>query len=150
MTVNPGDEFVDQILTSLKIISMIKEGQKVCVRNGLLSLEAKSSGLRVAFRRWVNNDNRSTTISYVKNVINNALDIVKIHSDQRTICKIKKSLSDCITGLSSLAVTYDTDASVTATIAVMQDRIRTNTETQGECENRNPPSERKSHKSGQH
>lgn len=151
MTPNPGDEFVDQILTSLKIISMIKEGQKVCVRNGLLSLEPKSSGIRVAFRRWINNDNRSTTISYIKNVINNALDILKIHNETRTINKIKNSLSDCITGLSSLAVTYDTDASVTATITVMQDRIRTNTEytDQSSSETRGVQSERKSHKSGQ-
>ena len=150
MTVSPGDEFVDQILTSLKIISMIKEGQKVCVRNGLLSLEIKSSGIRVAFRRWVNNDNRNTTISYVKNVINNALDIINIHTDHKTILKIKKSLIECITGLSRLAVTYDSDAGVTATISVMQDRIRTHTEAGIDGENRNIPSERKSHKSGQH
>ena len=150
MTVSPGDEFVDQILTSLKIISMIKEGQKVCVRNGLLSLENKSSGIRVAFRRWVNNDNRNTTISYVKNVINNALDIINIHTDQKTILKIKRSLIECITGLSRLAVTYDSDAGVTATISVMQDRIRTNTEAGIDGENRHIPSERKSHKSGQH
>ena len=51
-----GEEFVDQILTSLKIISMIKEGQKVCVRNGLLTLEPESTGIRVAFRRWIHND----------------------------------------------------------------------------------------------
>jgi hypothetical protein len=128
MTVNPGDEFVDQILTSLKIISMIKEGQKVCVRNGLLSLETKSSGIKVALIRWINNDNRNTTLSYIKNVINNALDIIKIHNDENTKNKIKVSLTECITGLSSLGVTYSNDAGISATIVVMQDRIRTNIE----------------------
>lgn len=132
MTVNPGDEFVDQILTSLKIISMIKEGQKVCVRNGLLSLETKSSGIKVAFRRWMNNDNRNTTLSYIKNIINNSLDIIKIHTDENTKNKIKTALADCITGLSSLAVTYSNDAGISATIVVMQDRIRTNIELRGE------------------
>ena len=132
MTVNPGDEFVDQILTSLKIISMIKEGQKVCVRNGLLSLETKSSGIKVAFRRWLNNDNRNTTLSYIKNVINNSLDIIKIHTDENTKNKIKTALADCITGLSSLAVTYSNDAGISATIVVMQDRIRTNIEFRSE------------------
>ena len=132
MTVNPGDEFVDQILTSLKIISMIKEGQKVCVRNGLLSLETKSSGIKVALRRWLNNDNRNTTLSYIKNVINNSLDIIKIHNDENTKSKIKTALSDCITGLSSLAVTYSNDAGISATVVVMQDRIRTNIEFRSE------------------
>ena len=34
------------------------------------------------------------------------------------------SLNESITGLKSLAVTYDTDASITATIEVMVDRIK--------------------------
>ena len=134
MTVNPGDDFVDQILTSLKIISMIKEGQKVCVRNGLLSLETNSSGIKVAVRRWLNNDNRNTTLSYIKNVLNNSLDIIKIHSDENTKNKIKAALADCITGLSSLAVTYSNDAGISATVVVMQERVRTNIELR--CEDR--------------
>lgn len=147
MTVNPGDEFVDQILTSLKIISMIKEGQKVCVRNGLLSLETKSSGLKVALRRWLNNDNRNTTLSYIKNVINNSLDIIKIHSDEGTKNKIKTALADCITGLSSLAVTYSNDAGISATIVVMQDRIRTNIEFRSEDRSH---TERRNNKNNNH
>ena len=143
MTVTPGDEFVDQILTSLKIITMIKEGQKVCVRNGLLSLEVRSSGVKVALRRWIHNDNRNTTLSYIKNVVNNALDIINIHSDENTKIKIKGTLSECITGLSSLGVTYAEDAGITATIAVMQDRIRTNIGVGGESRHN---SERKNNK----
>lgn len=123
-----GEEFVDQILTSLKIISMIKEGQKVCVRNGLLALESKSTGLKVAFKRWLHNDNRHSTLSYIKNVINNALDVCKLHTNEKTLDKIEKALSECITGLGSLAVTYENDVPIVATIHVMQERIRSNLE----------------------
>lgn len=123
-----GEEFVDQILTSLKIISMIKEGQKVCVRNGLLSLEPESTGIRVAMRRWIHNDSRHNTLAYIKNVVNNALDVCKIHSNNETIFKIKNALSECVTGLGSLAVTYETDVPIVATLQVMQARIQSNLE----------------------
>jgi len=136
-----GELFIDQILTSLKIISMIKEGQKVCVRNGLLSLEPTSTGLHVAVRRWINNDSRQSTLSYIKNVVNNALDVCNMLTDHDIIAKIIKSLNECSTGLGSLAVTYEMDVPIVATIQVMQDRIKTNLEnlsyinTRQMCEN---------------
>lgn len=120
-----GDEFVDQILTSLRVISMIKEGQKVCVRNGTLTLENQSTGVLTAVKRWLNNDNRYTTIAYIKNVINNAIDISKIHKCENTLYKLNTSLQKSLIGLSSLEVTYEGDASIMATIQVMQDRIQT-------------------------
>ena len=121
----PNEEYVDQVLTSLKIIAMIKEGQKVCVRNGLLSLENSSTGIRVAIRRWVDNDNRQSTLVYIRNVVNNAMDIAYIHPDYDVIDKLRMYLIGCITGLGSLAVTYGTDASITASIEVLQERIKT-------------------------
>ena len=117
-----GQDFIDQILTSLKVISMIKEGQKVKVRNGLLSLETVSSGFPVAIRRWIHSDNRHTTILYIKNVISNAMEIILIKHDQSE--KLEHALIDCITGLGALAVTYGEDASVTATLHVLQERIK--------------------------
>ncbi len=117
-----GQDFIDQILTSLKVISMIKEGQKVKVRNGLLDLEPMSSGFRVAVRRWMHNDNRHTTILYIKNVIANAMEVILIKHDQSD--KLESALVDCITGLGALAVTYGEDASITATLYVLQERIK--------------------------
>lgn len=118
-----GQDFVDQILTSLRVISMIKEGQKVKVRNGLLDLEPTSTGLRVALSRWIHRDNRHTTVLYIKNVISNAMEISKIQNSQHE--KIQRALSECVTGLGALSVTYGEDASVTATLQVIQERIKT-------------------------
>ena len=122
---NSGEDFVDQVLTSLRVISMIKEGQKVCIRNGFLTLEIKSTGMSTAMRRWINNDSRHNTLRYIKNIISNALDISVIHSVTETIGKLSTALTDCLTGLGCLTVTYNDDASVTATIEVMCDRIKT-------------------------
>jgi hypothetical protein len=118
--------FIDQILTSLKIISMIKEGQKVCVRNGLLSLEPTSNGVQTAMRRWLNNDSRQSTLAYIKNVVNNALDVCNLLTDHETILKISNALNESSLGLGSLSVTYEIDVPIVATIQVMQDRINTN------------------------
>jgi hypothetical protein len=122
------DDLVDQVLTSLKIVAMIKEGQKVCIRNGLLTLETHSTGVKVAIRRWINRDNRRSTLSYIKNVVNNAFDIAGMHQDEATVEKLKLGLKDCILGLGCLAVTYNNDASITASVEVMQDRIRSRIE----------------------
>ena len=113
------DSQVDQVLTSLKVISMIKEGQKVSVRNGLLDIEVHSTGLVTAFKRWINNDNRHTTLTYIRNIITTAMDLSKTHATTR----IKEALKEAVGGLTSLSVTYGGDASITATIYVIKDRI---------------------------
>tara|TARA_R110000803_G_scaffold40272_3_gene86808 strand:- start:1816 stop:2253 length:438 start_codon:yes stop_codon:yes gene_type:complete len=117
-----GEQFTDQILTSLKIIGRIKEGQKVCVRDGLIHIETKSSGVVSSIKRWLHGDNRFTTLSYIKNVVNNTLDLCKVCNDQ----DLKNALDDSIVGMSSLAVTYGNDATTLATIEVLQERIKKN------------------------
>ena len=117
-----GEQFIDQVLTSLKIIGRIKEGQKVCVRDGLIHIEPKSSGVISSLKRWIHGDNSFTTLSYIKNVVNNALDLCKVCNEQ----DLREALNESIVGLSSLAVTYGTDAATLATIEVLQDRIKKN------------------------
>lgn len=118
-----AQDAIDQILTSLKVISMIKEGQKVKVRNGLLDLENHSNGFNVGVRRWLNNDNRHTTLLYIKNSINNALGMIKLNPEH---CEhISQYLADSTNGLNSLEITYGNDASITASLQVLQERIKT-------------------------
>ena len=118
------EDFIDQILTSLKVISMIKEGQKVRVRNGLLDLEMQSTGMRAAIRRWVHNDNRQNTILYIKNVVGHAIEISQI----RHSSKIENALTETLAGLSALGVTYGDDMGTVASISVLQLRIKSELE----------------------
>ena len=113
---NDSEEIIDQLLTSLKVISMIKEGQKVCVRNGHLSLENQSTGVITSVRRWINRDSRQTTVCYIKSVVQNAISITKIHNNEISITKVLKSLEESVTGINSLTVTYMDDATVSATL----------------------------------
>jgi hypothetical protein len=114
------DEFVDEILTSLKIIGSIKEGQKVCVRNGLLTLEYRSTGVWPAIKRAIYGDNRELTLRYIKNVIHNALSIIKLVKNQDE-CLI--SIREAVTGLKRLEVTYSADVATVSAIQVLVDRI---------------------------
>ena len=116
------DEFVDEILTSLKIIGSIKEGQKVCVRNGLLALEVHSTGIWPAIKRFMYGDNRDLTLRYIKNVVFNALSVIKHVNNPG---EVLKSLSEAITGLKRLEVTYSADIGTVSTIQVLVDRINT-------------------------
>ena len=83
-----NEEFVDQILTSLKVISMIKEGQKVKVRDGLLSLEVQSTGVLTGIRRWINKDNRLTTLRYIRNTVIQAMTL----TDDRVNQALKEAI----------------------------------------------------------
>jgi hypothetical protein len=122
---NDSEEIVDHLLTSLKVISMIKEGQKVCVRNGHLSLEVQSTGVLTSLRRWIHKDNRQTTVSYIKSVVQNALSTTKSHNNEKSVVKLFRGLEEAVTGINSLTVTYTDDATVAATLQVLNDRIKT-------------------------
>lgn len=103
-----------EILTCLKIISMIREGQKLSVRNGVLHLEMYSSGLWSALKRRFFNDSRHITMTYVQNIILNALD-----KEVRV-----KYLNESLNGLNALKVTYSDDVTVVARLTVLEEKIQ--------------------------
>lgn len=107
----------DDTIISLKIVGMIKEGQKVSISNGYLKIESCSHGLYISIKRWINNDNRHNTLGYIKNLIN-----IAISSNDELL---KEPLRDCLSGLNALSVTYSNDTMVTATIKFLEDKIRT-------------------------
>ena len=127
---NESEDIVDHLLTSLKVISMIKEGQKVCVRNGHLTLETQSTGVITSLRRWINKDSRQTTVHYIKSVIQNAVAVTKTYKNQMSVEKLLTGMNEALIGISSLVVTYADDATVSATLQVLHDRILTSLQEQ--------------------
>ena len=69
--------YLDQVLTGLKVIGMIKEGQKVSVRNGLINIDDRRRGVLSSIFRWINSDNRYNTLSYIRNVVTNAISLAE-------------------------------------------------------------------------
>lgn len=118
-------EYIDEVLIALKVISFIKEGQKVCIRNGMLTLETQSTGVLASIRRWINYDSRSATITYVYNIIKKAIYISNHGSDVEKE-KITQALSECISGIDSLMITYNDDAYTHSTLQILKEQIKVN------------------------
>lgn len=103
-----------EILTCLKIVSMIREGQKVSVRDGVLRLEYSSSGIWSAVKRWLFNDSRHVTLTYIQNIILNAMD-KRVH---------ERYIEESLQGLNALKVTYSNDVTVVARLTVLEEKIQ--------------------------
>ena len=110
---------MDELLTSLRVVSMIKEGQKVRVRDGLVFLEPNSSGIVTGFRRWINRDNRVTTIRYIRSIINQGIIFYEKNKSET----LKAGLTDAIKGIDSLCITYGEDATTIASLAIIKEKI---------------------------
>jgi hypothetical protein len=120
---NESDDIVDHLLTSLKVISMIKEGQKVCVRNGHLTLETQSTGIITSIKRFIHGDSRNATIHYIKSVVHNSITVSKTYKNQESVDKIITGLKEALIGVDRLRVTYSDDATVSATLQILYNRI---------------------------
>ncbi len=93
---------------------MIREGQKLSVRDGVLRLEHSSTGIVAAMKRWLYNDSRHVTLTYVQNIILNGLD-------KRAPVKY---LKEALEGLNSLKVTYSEDVTIVARLTVLEEKIQ--------------------------
>ena len=113
--------YTDQVLTGLKILGMIREGQKVCIRNGLINIEGVSHGVWAAVNRWVHGDSRTITMSYIRNIVNNAIEIRKSHPHMSK--DIDDGLTHAMNGITALEVTYTEDAGVIAALQVLKEKI---------------------------
>lgn len=128
------DEVVDKTMANLKLIGMIKKGEKVCLRKGQLNIEYVDRLQPV--RRWYNKDSRDVTLIHIRNTINDAIKIAKgllsnnIQSDMKTwtIGAINNELKNCDIGLQNLKTTYIEDPSFQANIDVLSDKCKAQSE----------------------
>lgn len=83
------------------------------VRNGVLRLEYSSNGVLSAMKRWIYNDSRHVTMTYVQNILLNALD-KKVQA---------RYMKDALQGLNALKVTYSDDVTVVARLTVLEEKV---------------------------
>jgi hypothetical protein len=70
------------------------------------------------------------TVQYIKSVIQNAIAVSKTYRNQNSIEKIIAGMNESLAGINSLIVTYTDDATVSATLQVLHDRILTSLQEQ--------------------
>ena len=119
--------YVDQVLANLKVISMVKEGGRLRLVSGQLSVDYPSPVQPI--RRWYYGDTRSIMISHVRGVIHNAINIVKLENmvgeteRKWIVLKIIESLSKSKLGIANLMITYEHDAVMVCGLEVLSDKI---------------------------
>lgn len=124
------DELVDKTMANLKLIGMIKKGEKVCLRKGQLNIEYIDR--LQSLRRWYNKDSRDVSLIHIRNTINDAIKIAKgiitnnIQSDLKiwTVSALNQELKNCETGMQNLKTTYIDDPSFLANIEVLLDKCK--------------------------
>jgi hypothetical protein len=128
---------VDDIMTELHIICMIKENNRLCIRNGKLSIDVDSSGgglLKIASwvvntsKRWLRNDNRNNTLEHVSSLYQKAFKLYEdLEKDKEKnsweLSEFKRLFLESCNGLRNLSNTYSDDATVAARSSVLINKI---------------------------
>jgi hypothetical protein len=117
-----SEEFVDATVANLKVIGMVSQNGRLCVRKGQLCLEC--CGSVQGMRRWLHGDSRDLTLVHVRNAISNARRVVMLSAGcVWTIRRIASELERCEVGLQNLRATYMSDSVMMANLGVVIERI---------------------------
>jgi hypothetical protein len=133
-----GDETIDRVLHDLRVISAIRENDKIYTEGGFLNLD--HGGIRSAVYRWINGENRSKGVAALNNIISDAFAIaengfrrIELRDNQgnhlkklksyHLITKVRASVADSLLGLKHLRATYLNDTSLIARIDVLKERV---------------------------
>ena len=108
------------LLTDLEVLSMIKEDDKLCIRDGHMAIEKRSHPIKTAVRRWVNNDSRKITIMYINTLITQSLQFCSENRDKVWIIhEFCKHLTNSLEGLANIKKTYSNDSAIVARLNVI-------------------------------
>ena len=125
---------IDSILLDLKIISQIKENDKLVTSKELLEID---NSYFQSIKRYWNNDNRISSIEYIKNTVNRTLEFTDTtlndtHTDNKNIFIENNShilqrflveMTNAIKGLDNLKLTYNTDITVISAIDIYKEKL---------------------------
>ena len=109
-----NDNFIDDIITNLKIIGLIEPNNKLSIKNGHLKLDILDN--LQFLRRWLNRDSREHTIIFLKNIIKNVSELINrldnfTETDRRWIIRrIVCELENVEIGIKNLKTTYIDDS----------------------------------------
>lgn len=126
---------LDNVLLNLKIISQIKENDKLITSNKLLEID---NSYFQSFKRYWNNNNRLSTIDYIKGVVDDTLYItdltikaketneinnIFIESNSHILQRFLIEITNACKGLDNLKITYNTDNTITSAIDIYKEKL---------------------------
>ncbi len=136
------NEITDSILVNLKIISKINPNDKLKVTSNTTSIEKE--GLMSWLSRWYNGDSRDKTITFIKTVVTDAINITndimnstyinnkakrtvyeenEFTKSLNTLFLVKNEMENCKNGILNLKKTYEMDIQIISQLEVIISKI---------------------------
>jgi hypothetical protein len=92
----------------LKLIGRLTNGDKICVR--WLAIQPNTVG--TMFSRWAYGENRRESVSFVRNTVYQAQDLMAKNTDAKIKSIIKSDLTNARLGIVALQTTYLSDVRI--------------------------------------
>ena len=115
-----NENFIDSIITNLKIIGILQINEKLSIRHGHLHIDHEI-GLQF-LKRWFFRDSRDIILNFIKELLRNILltfNKIRLinHEDQVWILsRILLEMDSIENGLNNMKTTYSNDQVTNATI----------------------------------
>ena len=116
-----NEEYIDNLITNLKVIGLIEINDKLIIRKGHLQIDHESNIRSII--RWFNRDSRDIILKFIKEVFRNIYHVInKIKSKEITdesswiFTRIISEFEKVEMGLNNLKITYSPDPVVIVTI----------------------------------
>ena len=108
------------LFTDLEVLGMLKQDDKICIRDGRISIEKKTHPVTLAMRRWINNDGRRITIMQINSIISQSLQVCKENREKIwTISQFYRHFINVLRGLQNMKKTYSDDSAIVARLNVI-------------------------------
>lgn len=122
MDENTQELKMEEIVLNLKLVSKIKQNEKMIVINKTLSVDHRFAQ---SLFRWYTSDSRHDTITFIEMIINKGLDYTYSETIDQTYSKdiVKKELELSIAGIENLSATYKLDNIIVSKIDILKEKI---------------------------
>jgi hypothetical protein len=134
----PNKEEIETNILNLKILSKIKEHDKLSTNDKIIKIDSPS--IFQGMTRWINSEGRGVTLERLKEIIDDTLDITEKLLDSEKIKKDYNSrdleennsqifqkfiieMTNCLLGLENLKKTYGEDILIASQIDLLLKKI---------------------------
>jgi len=117
------EEYRQEIIINLKVLSKVEQNKKIITRESYLNIE---SGTYVPefLKRWYRGDNREETIRKVALIITRAIELYNSTSKEKKV-EMKRYIDDARKGIVNLRETYSNCPQTIARLDTVLDTIDT-------------------------
>lgn len=114
---------LDCMIINLKVLTKVERGDRVINRNGYLIRQPK--GISQAISRWMQGDDRYSTLEAVQAVVREFLDVlVEKTADKASLRYLQKMFPDLLSHLTNLMHTYKGDTLLESSYELLLEKLK--------------------------